>query len=356
MNKNLKRAAKQFKHGKYSDVIRLLEPEVFKYRENERFYYYLGMSCLFLGDFSGANSYLRRALQINPNSNQMLGLAVIHLKHGNPSEAIRIWLDILDKDPDNKYAKKSLDILKKSEIFDKIPEDFLEKNLHKFLPVNKKAGLYNFINYAAIVFITLIILTGLFVASKYVIRNINRSRNLYPELAISRNLNDIVAAGDFKIELQSREIVSLFESAKNNYIDNKDNEARISINKLLNSNASESVKEKARLLDSYLKEPDFRYFKNSITYRMVSEKPYLYNNCFIKWSGKIANINIFEKSLSFDFLVGYDSGKIVEGIINVTADFPVVPDEEFNYDIIGQLKIEDGHLALKALSLRNYIK
>ncbi len=356
MSKNLKKAEKQFKLGKYSNVIRLLEPEVFKYRENEKFYYYLGMSCLFLGDYSGANSYLRRALQINPNSDQMLGLAVIHLKHGNPSEAIRIWLDILDKEPDNKHAQRSLDILKRSEALEKIPEDFLAKNLNKFLPFYKKTKVYNFIHYAAIILSALIILTGLFFTSNYLLKNLKKSRNLYPELTISRNLNDIVAEGEFKIELQAREIVALFESAKNYFIDNKDNEARIDINKLLNSNASEAVKEKARLLDSYLKEPDYRYFKNSITYRMAAEKPYLYNNCYVKWSGKIANIRIFEKSVNFDFLIGYDSGKIVEGIVNVTADFPIVLDEQFTYDIIGQIKLENGHLALKAISIRNYIK
>jgi len=354
MIKSFKKAEKQFKQGKYSDVIRLLEPEVFNYREDDKFYYYLGMSCLFLGDFSGANSYLRRALQIRPDTNQMLGLAVIHLKHGNSSEAIRIWLDILDKEPENKYAKKSLDILNKTEILKKIPEDFLIKNLSNFLPHLKKAKFYNLFHYASIIFISLFILLTLFITSNYAIKSINNSKNLYPELTISRNLNDIIAVGNFKIELQPKEIVMLFESAKKQFIDKKDNEARIEINKLLNSNASESVKEKARLLDTYLKEPDFRYFKNSITYRMASENPYLYNNCYVKWSGKIANIKIFEKSVSCDFLVGYDSGRIVEGIINVIIDFPIILNEEFSYDIIGQLKIEDTYFALKALSIRNY--
>ena len=356
MSKNFKKAEKQFKYGKYSDVIRLLEPEVFKYRENEKFYYYLGMSCLFLGDYSGANSYLRRALQINPQPDQMLGLAVIHLKHGNPSEAIRIWLDILDKDPNDKYAKKSLDILKKSEALDKIPEDFLAKNLHKFLPFYRKIRLYKLIHYLTIISIVFIIFTVLFFTSKHVIEKINISRNPFPELTISRNLNDIVTTGDFIVELEPREIVTTFETARRYFINNRDNEARIEINRLLNSNASESVKEKTRLLDSYLREPDFRHFRNIISYRMVSESPYLYNNCYVKWSGRIANIRIYERSASCDLLVGYGSGRVVEGIVHVTLDFPVVIDEEFIYDILGQVIIEDNQLTLRAVSLRNYIE
>ena len=356
MSNNFKKAEKYFKQGKYSEVIGLLQPEIYKYREDEKFYYYLGMSCLFLSDFNGANSYLRRALQIKPDSNQQLGLAVLHLKHGNPSEAIRIWLDILEKEPENKYAKKSLEVIRKSNALEKVPEDFLAKNLNKFLPHPGKLKFYNFFRYASIILITFIILTSLYYASGYLINHIKNSRNLYPELAISRNLNDIIATGDFKFELKPREIVSIFESAKKDFIYNKDNEARIGINKLLNSNAADSVKEKARLLDTYLKEPDFRYFKNTITYKMVAENPYLYNNCFIKWSGKIANIKIFDKSVSCDFLVGYDSGKIVEGIANVTIDFPIVLDEEFTYDIIAQLKPDESYLTLKAISIRNYIK
>ncbi|MCL2294982.1 MAG: hypothetical protein FWC36_08985 [Spirochaetes bacterium] len=357
MNKNFKKAETHFKHGKYSDVIRLLEPEVYRYRENEKFYYYLGMSCLFLGDFSGANSYLRRALQIHPNSDQMLGLAVVHLKHRQPTEAIRIWLDILDKDPENKCAKKSLDILRKSETFEKFPEDFLEKNLHNFLPHLNRVKLNSFFRYAKVAFITLAVLTSLFFASSHVLENMNRSRTHFPELAISRNMSDLVAPGEFRIELQPREIVSIFEAAKNHFFNSRYNEARININKLLNSNASEAVKERARLLDSYLREPDFRHFRNTITYRMVAERPYLYNNCYVKWSGRIANIRIFEDSVSCDFLVGFETGRIIEGIINVTIDFPVVLDEQFTYDILGQLIIEDGEpFRLRAISLRNHIR
>ncbi|MCL2792638.1 MAG: tetratricopeptide repeat protein [Spirochaetaceae bacterium] len=354
MSKNFKKAEKKFKQGKYSDVIRYLEPEVFKHRENERFYYYLGISCLFLGDFGGANSYLRRALQIKPDSSQMLGLAVVHLKHGNPSEAIRIWLDILDKDPENKYARRSLDILRKSETLEKIPEDFLAKNINKFLPHFDNTKFYNLSRYAILTVSALIILTTLFFGSISLIRNIHSSRDPFPELTISRNLSDIVTSGDFLIELQPREIVTLFEQAKLHFINNRDNDARININTLLNSNASESVKDSARLLDSYLRSPDARHFRNTITYRMIAERPYLYHNCYVRWSGRIANIQVFEDSFSCDFLIGYHTGRIVEGIVNLTIDFPVVLDEHFSYEIIGRLKTDGPHLTVEVLSLRNF--
>ena len=352
----LKNAEKQFKLGNYSQVIRILEPEVFGNRDNEYFYFYLGMSCLFLGDYNGANSYLRRSLQINPaNSKTLLGLAVIHLKYNKPSEAIRIWLDILDRDPKNRFAKKSLDIIKKSEALERVPEDFLPKNIHRLLPFKKSIIAYRIMRYLIISIIILSFSTGIFFTAKLFLLKFSKNNSILSELTISRNLQEIIGTGEFKIKLEGREIVESFEDAKKLFLDNKDNEARIEINRLLNSNASESVKEKARLLSGYLREPDFRYFKSTIHYKEVAVSPYLYNGCYVKWSGKITNIRIFENSETFDLLIGYESGKILDGIITVTAYFPIILDEEFSYDIIGQLQTENG-ISMKAVTLRNYIK
>ena len=91
------------------------------------------------------------------------------------------------------------------------------------------------------------------------------------------NYSDIIASdGSYELELTEKEIIKSFERARENFVDNKDNNAQIEINRILNSNASENVKEKVRILESYLKKPDFRYFKNTISYREVIEK-----TCFI---------------------------------------------------------------------------
>ena len=187
----LKNAKKQFKLGNYSQVIRILEPEVFGNRENEYFYFYLGFSCLFLGDYSGANSYLRRALQINPSgSATMLGIAVIHLKYNKPSEAIRIWLDILDRDPKNRFAKRSLDIIKKSEALERVPEDFLSKNLYKLVPFRRSIIGYRILRYAMILIVIIALSSGLFFSTRYLLTRFGRKNNILSEITISRNLQE----------------------------------------------------------------------------------------------------------------------------------------------------------------------
>ena len=105
-------AGQYFQQGNFEKVIRILEPQVFEHRTDWKFYSYLGYASLYTGDFIKANSYLKRALQLNPNALELMyGLAVLHLKRGENADAVRIWLHILNKNPDDIYAQEGLDFV-----------------------------------------------------------------------------------------------------------------------------------------------------------------------------------------------------------------------------------------------------
>ena len=105
-------AGKYFQQGNFEKVIRILEPRVFEHRDDWKFYSYLGYASLYSGDFIKASSYLQRALQINPSAIELMyGLAVIHLKKGENADAVRLWLHILHKNPDDIFAKEGLDFI-----------------------------------------------------------------------------------------------------------------------------------------------------------------------------------------------------------------------------------------------------
>jgi hypothetical protein len=53
----LTRARQLFRRRRFSQVIRLLESQVSRYRNNSQFYALLGTACLHTGDFGGAESY-----------------------------------------------------------------------------------------------------------------------------------------------------------------------------------------------------------------------------------------------------------------------------------------------------------
>ncbi len=355
-NNNLKKAQNYYKTGNYSKVIRLLEPDVFNYRENDRYYYLLGTSCLFTGDYSGANSYIRRSLQINPvNSDTLLALAVIHLKRNNSKESIRLWLEVLDKHPENKFAKRGLNLLKKSGVPESVSDLFIKKNIRRLIPGSRAVIFNRVLRTFLIIILAAALSGGLYFSAVKTINYIKNKNNLIPEIALNRNAAITADDGKYELELTEKEIIKTFERAREHFVDNRDNTAQIEINRILFSNASENVKDKAKLLQSYLKKPDFRYFKNTIDYREVAEKPYLFNNCYIKWKGKITNITVNDNNIDFDFLVGYENGKLLDGIIRVNVDFPILLEEDFSYEIIGRLNTS-GSFEIKAVSIRKFIK
>ena len=101
-----------FQYGSFDRVVRMLEPKIFEHRTDWKFYCYLGYATLYTGDYIKANSYLQRALQLNPNATELMhGIAVLHLKRGESGDAVRLWLHILDKNPDDEYAKAGLDFV-----------------------------------------------------------------------------------------------------------------------------------------------------------------------------------------------------------------------------------------------------
>lgn len=106
-------AEKNFNNGRFEKVIKILEPLIFENRSNGDFYYFLGYSYLHMGDFPKANSYLQRAAQLEPESLRLMyGNAVISLKKGDTAGAVKIWLDIRERNPNDILAGRGLDFLK----------------------------------------------------------------------------------------------------------------------------------------------------------------------------------------------------------------------------------------------------
>ncbi|MGC8841425.1 MAG: tetratricopeptide repeat protein, partial [Candidatus Sumerlaeaceae bacterium] len=131
----LKKAEGAYRRREFSEAIRLLEPQVFIYRQNPRFYYLLGMACIRTGDFAGAYSYLKRAEQLDPQNLEVKGaVAIVHLKRYETEQTIRYWLEILDVDPHNSFARKGLEALKKRADPEGIEELFDSGKVFRLLP------------------------------------------------------------------------------------------------------------------------------------------------------------------------------------------------------------------------------
>lgn len=348
--------------GDYSKVIRLLESKIPLYVENREFYSILAKAFFYTGDYSGSKLYFDRGQKINWHIESALYLAVLGLKRRDFNSALRIWLDILDEDPNNRLAKKGLATLKKYSTMDELDYFIHSKKIDSLVP-RKKIKL-NFGTYISLI-IVLVILISSFTLYKTGLFNDFLSSN-------NTSLNDSNRVGtkDFNISninlnvdpnknslysFTGEQIEEYFSLASRLFQNGRDNRVKTYLNLIKYSNANEVIKQRAELLDSYLKEPDWSSYKDDITFSDVSSNNFQYEGCLVKWKGKLSNLSIIDKKIHFTFLVGYDSGKVLEGIVPVELNENIKIQENQPIEVLGRVILKDNSFYLEALTVMQYI-
>lgn len=311
----------------------------------------LGMSCLYTGDLSGAFSYLRRAGQIRPDDvNVDLALAVIHLRRGETSDAIEEWLAVQDADPGNKYARRGLNFLKNTGDPAKAADQLETGKLHRFLPTRGR-----FERALPFVAIGLVAAAVLVAGIGYAVVKLRQpagpAREGLQQATLQSTATLTKTTGQYRYVLTPNQIRSDFSRLRDEFAHYKDNLAQRDINRLLGSNASEIVKEKARILQGYLRTPNFATMQNSFSYQEVSNDPFLYQNCYVDWKGMVSNLKITKQRITFDFLVGYHNEHVLEGIVPVYLEFAADIRASTPFEILGQVKLVGEHIELKGISI-----
>lgn len=331
----------------------MLEPQVFRYRQNFNFFYYLGMSCLNTSDYGGGYSYLKRAIDIKPDDiNTLAGLAIVHLKRQENSEALQHWFQILDLEPENRLARKGLEILKKYSRQEDLIEYIESGKIINLLPQTNRVHPVIKVIFISFIALLLITVSSLSIYNYFIKQEIRR-----PEIA-SVELNRFGSVIDDEVhsnyQFSDKEIRKLFETIRRFFDNYQDNLAMREINRLLLSNADNSTKEKVLLLASYITVPGFTTLKTNYTYQDFIKDPKLYENCYVNWKGRLSNLYISEEIISFDFLVGYDDEKVLEGIIPVILDFGARIDSSFPIEVLGKIVTTSDGIVIEAVSVHQY--
>jgi len=359
-NKTLKKAYKYLRAGHDGKVISMLEPKVPLFLENYQFYYILGIACLRNGDKGGADTYLKRAVQVNRTAVEpRLYLAVLSLQKKDTTEAVRLWLGILDIDSSCKAARKGLDKIRKISDSESLDLFLLKNNFRPFLPpIRKLIPLWQIG-----IFLTVAVLAGLFSQRERMTDYLRKQKipsrenlsYMFQDLKKER-LTDANPQG-FIFNLSEDQVLSSLKSAQTYFDGYDDNRAQSEINRILYSNASESAKQRARILEGYLKAPDFTSFENIFDYKSVSKDPYLYNNCYIRWKGRMSNLKMTDVGMTFDFLVGYETAQVLEGIVPSYTEFQVRLDSALPLEVLGQIEVLDrSRFRIKVTSVRNLVE
>ncbi|MDR2143760.1 MAG: tetratricopeptide repeat protein [Treponema sp.] len=340
----LNKALNLMRGGKYDSAIKTLESEVFRYQESFQYYHILGLCCLYAGDLGGAFTYFNRAKNIKfRETGPLLGLAFYFLKRGDTEKAVDLYLDVQDIDGGNKIAGKALNIIRKSGA---------GENLSAWMQSRKAQSLYPPIPAPRFRRIMLLIpLTALLCAAVItggLIFFLNREPKFHRAgLENSGLANDETSApvetgGSYRYILTGGEVIGLYNEARNFFNEYRDEKAKYNLNRILESNASPAIKNKAALLKSYTAIPGFDSLKDSFSYNEVAAEPVLYRDCYVIWKGMAANIARDEHDASFDLLVGYDTRRVMEGAVNVALTFPAEVNASMPLEVLGKIVMVSG--------------
>jgi tetratricopeptide (TPR) repeat protein len=328
--------------GNYDSAIKMLESEVFRYQESFQYYHLLGLCCLYAGDLGGAFTYFNRAKNIKfRETGPLLGLAFYFLKRGDTERAVDLYLDVQDIDDKNKIAVRALDVIRKS-----------GKDLSAWMQSRKARSLYPPIPAARFNRTLLLVPLALLVCAALAAGGIVFFRGRAPKLSRAGLENSVLAdnetsapvetGGSYRYILTGNEVVGLYNEARVFFNGYRDEKAKYNLNRILESNASTAIKNKARLLKSYTAVPGFDSLKDFFSYTEVAAEPALYRDCYVAWKGMAANVTQGEHSASFDLLVGYDTRTVMEGAVNVALSFPAEVNASAPLETLGKIVLLSG--------------
>ncbi|MDR2480759.1 MAG: tetratricopeptide repeat protein [Spirochaetaceae bacterium] len=355
------------KKGKYGDAIVILESEVFRYRDSFRFYYLLALSCMYAGDFGRAYTYFKSAHDIkNKDVNVLLGIAALNVKRGESGRAVDLYLKVLDIEPKNRRAKNALAVLRKYGGSDTLGEWLESGKINRLYPPFPKER-FNAAKAALItVLIAAAVFFGLVTAVKFSIIKPHflekEERPGFTDSALKQDDKEkiIGTGGTYQIILTEKQVLNLYEDARDFFNSYKDNSARVAVNKILLSNASDGIKNKSRLLLKFIDNavPGFETLTERFSYQQVEKENYIYDGCYVIWSGMAVNVEQENDSTSFNLLVGYENHKKVVGIVTVVIPFASDIDTERPLEVLGKIVSQEnsGILSLEGISIHQPIR
>lgn len=341
----------------FGGAIKVLQSRADMYEESFEFNCLYGTACLYVGDSGAANFYYERARKIKLNdSNLLLGQAAIFLKRGDTERSVQYYLDILEFDPQNEIAKNALEFIRVHGDYETICKWVDSGKIEQFFPplgFNPKLfGITAFV-------VVLGILFGIFIVNICVSRNVMQSsRADLTDLALTAEeqrhpQEKDISENVVRYILSDRQIKDAYYKASKSFHDFNDNAAQVEINRILNSNAANGIRQKARLLMDYLSEPTFDSLKENYEIAVVKDDPALYLDCFVDWSGRIANVERTENAMQFTLLVGYEDQKNVTGTVEVKLGYNPQPELDGSKPVrvLGKVSLDGDKIYLKGKSV-----
>lgn len=345
----IEKARRAYDRSAWAEVIRILEPMVVHNRDSFNFYRLLGLSCLRAGDLSGAGTYLRRAAHLSPGNEEIdLALAAIELRRRDMPAAVEAYLEILEDHPGSHLAKQALDFLRRKGDEESLNDLVDSGGIEIFYPGKPRRAVFIPV-LIALLSLGLIFLSVLGI--RYAFRPKEPRMDIQAIQLSGMELEEpIQGGGNPSYILTEKEAIEGFERCKKLFQDYRDNAAIIEANRLLMSNVSEYIKEKARQLKSLAQMPTFKNLKDIPSFRDVMDEPALHDGCAVIWKGRVANLLSADEVSRFDFLVGYHERKTLEGIIPAFWKEPLEHLEDNPVELLAWVRYRSGGTSLEVIT------
>ena len=342
----LTRATRFVRSGKYEAAIRTLEPEVNRYHGSFYFYYLLASSCLRTGDFGGALTYFRLANETKRRDPlAILGLAALFLRRGETERAVDYYLDVLELDEKNRIAKRAMKVIRRQAGTDTFSSWLEAGKLPSLYPPVPFPGFSTreILGTIAVLFAVCLLTFGFLVRFKFIPNPFypRGSRQGIAAFSLSREerLAPLQTGGSYRYLLTRVQALDTYEKALSQFTAYRDEAARVNLNRILESNAAEGLKNRARIIISYMEIPGFDTFKraDNVPYDEAAKDPLLYNEVYVIWRGMAANVVTSDAGTAFDFMVGYDTRTTLEGIVPVVFNRAIPLNPERPLEVLGRI-------------------
>jgi hypothetical protein len=273
----------------------------------------------------------------------LLGMAACHLRRGDTERAIDLYLEVQELEPRNPIVNKALVILKKHSGRENLSAWIDSGKMPRLFPPPLKLSFpwRRFFLAAGLSAAALILAGGIVIKSGILDRRQGSERQGIAGISLEREDREkaVQVGGSYRYILTRDQVLEAYEQGRTLFTEYRDEEAKPPLNRIIESNASESIKNKARLLISYTEVPGFDTFKreNSFRYSQVLQEPILYRDCYVIWRGMATNLSIRDVGFTFDLLVGYDTRSVLEGIVPVEFEFTATVDPELPLEVLGRI-------------------
>lgn len=363
----VKKAQSYLKKRNFSTLAYYLTAKVPLFGEHAELYYYLGLAQLHLKNLKAAHDYFQTGMLYDPEHIELkLAAAVTALRQRDTSAAVRLWLEVLDIDPDNKKAHKGLNILRKIQTPTEIARFIRRGGTRQLEPTLPSyiTPLDGLLILAGCILLALTIILGIRFSEGYFFPINTEPTHTVRAGAEKYNITSLKKKDylqrdktEYLLQLSPQEIRKIMNQAKEDFNNYKDNKVRFELNKIRYSNASAAIKAQASVLTATLNKPNFTNLDTNFTYRDVFSNPSLYHGVYVNWRGKVQDVQFTAQAITFFLLVGYDEEKVLEGRVLVNVPFETFIDPILPTEVLGQIMMDENQqISILASSIHQIIR